>query len=304
MKISKEIEKIFRNNDPAEFTQFKYDNERKKIHNNKLKEDLKILKNETDDKQYSLYLFYTARFSDFVTHMLEIPSLSVKKINKILDELEDQFHPAYPPLSPISDSYYNTWSLFDLKISGEKETLASCFYDCMKLVKGADTLMLRLALNASLSKMEFFEQISTAKPIRAPSLYSVQLKNIYTDEIINLYNNTGFEGEIGYIWYTRVLPSPCGYSYYSSLNTPYIFRNTEKEKLLRFIENTLPKIKPSKTNDSYFELMKFGLNKMFWPTFIFESYSNYDGGAIYLQGTPDDPLSRPHSEESFELSCQ
>ncbi len=42
---------------------------------------------------------------------------------------------------------------------------------------------------------------------------------------------------------------------------------------------------------------KWGPTRRYWTEFVFESYVNHEPGAIFLEGMPDIPESRPHSPE-------
>src|ERR1039457_5211689 len=43
--------------------------------------------------------------------------------------------------------------------------------------------------------------------------------------------------------------------------------------------------------------LKWGTSRRYWTEFVFEGYVNHRPGAIYLEGLPDVPESRPHSRE-------
>jgi hypothetical protein len=43
--------------------------------------------------------------------------------------------------------------------------------------------------------------------------------------------------------------------------------------------------------------LKWGTSRRYWPEFVFEGYVNHQAGAIFLKGLPDNPESRPHSNE-------
>jgi hypothetical protein len=48
--------------------------------------------------------------------------------------------------------------------------------------------------------------------------------------------------------------------------------------------------------------MKFGPSLRYWNEYVFEGYADHDAEAIFLEGLPDVPESRPHSEASRRRS--
>ncbi len=41
--------------------------------------------------------------------------------------------------------------------------------------------------------------------------------------------------------------------------------------------------------------MKYGLNRRYWPEYIFTGYANYTANAVLLTGIPDLPETLPHA---------
>ena len=44
-----------------------------------------------------------------------------------LVKAQDMYTPGYPPMSPITVSYYGCWTIYDLPIGKDDETLGGCF---------------------------------------------------------------------------------------------------------------------------------------------------------------------------------
>ena len=48
---------------------------------------------------------------------------------KKMERLRDDYMPDYPPMSPLTKSYYNHWELYDMRFGKDKETIARIFLD-------------------------------------------------------------------------------------------------------------------------------------------------------------------------------
>jgi hypothetical protein len=273
----------------------------------KLREDAtEQMKRDTEglntvDPLFSAYLFVFRRLVDFANCTLGI--LEVKKYEKFINESTEYLQPSFPPMSPISDSYFNLWSVCDVRLAaGNDETMASCFAECLQSTnKLKNKEIAILAERLAYSHMSFLEQIEPATSVYEKSHFKLPVRDIFSGDEFWISAASGYAGEVGKIWFGRVLPSLSGLSSTAChifMGTPYIFEKQDKNGILAFLERAIHKVKGNSREESYRKFMKFGLEKRYWPNFIFNAYVNFEPGAIFLTGVPDIPLTQPHSPES------
>jgi hypothetical protein len=96
------------------------------------------------------------------------------------------------------------------------------------------------------------------------------------------------------LWYVDVLPPPIpGGSEHVVFTTPYIVVHPGLPDWLAYFSRALSKRRMAGDQERH---MKYGTKHMYWPDYVFEAYVNHRADAIYLEGLPDVPESRPHSE--------
>jgi hypothetical protein len=74
---------------------------------------------------------------------------------------------------------------------------------------------------------------------------------------------------------------------------------SEKE-WVEFVERNLSRLKYNDVQQAYFHFIKYGLNKFYWPEYIFQAYVNHKSNVIWLTGFPDKPESLPHADDNFK----
>ena len=138
-----------------------------------------------------------------------------------------------------------------------------------------------------------------------------QIKRTGNRRRIQVIIPSGYVGRKGEMILARVLPEPfpeLNYGYSVVFTTPYIitemqgdrFNLADTEKWMAYFHRTQQHTKIKDIKRSYQILMKYGLNRSYWNEYIFEGFVNFNSQMILLAGFPDDPASRPHSEENSE----
>ena len=51
--------------------------------------------------------------------------LSMKKYARIVGKSQDTYMPGYPPMSPITTSFFTFWAFFDVRFGADKETIGT-----------------------------------------------------------------------------------------------------------------------------------------------------------------------------------
>jgi len=54
----------------------------------------------------------------------ELDELSIK-----VEKAQDTYIPGYPPMSPVTQSFFTFWAFFDLRFGIDKETIGTCMLD-------------------------------------------------------------------------------------------------------------------------------------------------------------------------------
>jgi hypothetical protein len=210
------------------------------------------------------------------------------RISEIVSRAEDEYVPSQPPMSPVTRSFFNTWTLFDCGVGIERETFG--------------TILLALAARLRMSA-EFADLLGKWQASRfglfeleAEAGETARLRELVTGARIEAVNPTRYKGARGTIWYVRALPPPvAGFSQHVIVTTPYEVTVPGEQAWMAFLGRTLPKTKIADTRHAYEHLMKWGLGSNYWAEYVFEAYAGHDPDGIRLMGLPDVPESRPHS---------
>jgi uncharacterized protein (DUF1501 family) len=72
---------------------------------------------------HAMYTHAQNQMSVMAEQLLELPEM--KAFAKIIGEAQEEYMPSWPPMSPISTSYFWCWSTFDATANAHRETLGS-----------------------------------------------------------------------------------------------------------------------------------------------------------------------------------
>ena len=265
------------------------------------------------DPVHAVYAYAQNKMSIFVEQLSALPQLS--KLTNALAEAEEEYMPSYPPMSPLTTSYFTCWGFFDLATGLKRETFGTITIDlCRTLDVDKDLITVFEFMQNSRMGLFIHEGVSGG---------CIALREVVTGRETKAAVASGYMGEAGQIWYARVLPEPfpeLARGYGIVFTTPYVIvemtgadrtlPSTEK-KWMEFFERNLPGINMKEPAAAYEFLLKYGLSRQqanyrhpgmhYWNEYIFEGYVSYRDDMILLAGYPDIALSRPHSRESREL---
>lgn len=265
------------------------------------------------DPVHAVYAYAQNKLSVFSEQLGELPELA--RLTNALADAQDEYMPSYPPMSPLTNSYFSCWGFFDLSTGLKRETFATITIDLCRTLDVDRSLITVFELMQD-SRMGFYiHEGVTGK--------YVLLREIVTGRKTKSIVPSGYMGEAGQIWYARVLPEPfpeLGYGYAVVFTTPYVIvelvghnrsHYAPEKNWVDFFERNLPKTKIKKPTAAYGYFMKYGLSRQqmnyrrpgmhYWNEYVFEGYVNHNDNMILLAGYPDIALSRPHSKESEEL---
>jgi hypothetical protein len=77
--------------------------------------------------------------------------------------------------------------------------------------------------------------------------------------------------------------------------SPYVLTAPDVTGWTAYLDRVASKTSATTRVESLEQHFKWGPNPRYWMEFVFEAYSRYESGAIFLHGLPDVAESRPHS---------
>lgn len=252
------------------------------------------------DPLHAVYVYAQNRMDILAQQLTQLPAC--QKIVSALAKAEEIYMPSFPPMSPVTTSYFLCWGLFDLEVGMGNESLANIAIKVSQALSHNQTLI-TLYQNMQESRMGIYLHEDTEGK-------QIILKELITNKEITCVSPSGYLGTPGEIWFARIFPEPfteLTFGYSVAFTTPYIvgkvedgyFKNTGSLKNWQaFLDRTLSKTGETDRIRAYEKLMKYGLNRHYWNEYIFEGYANYTDHAVYLTGIPDLPDSLPHSEKN------
>jgi hypothetical protein len=206
------------------------------------------------------------------------------------EEAEDLYTPQGPPISPLTNSFYTNWAQYDVAFGLGRETLTTISIAVARKI-GMHASFLELAQKLAESRCGVYEH-------QGADGDTIQLRELWTNKEVQALNATGYNGQPGEIWYTRLLPpNDMLPGVHVNFNTPYVMHaNTHKAHWLASIERVLANAKGHNPEQDFYNYMKFGPEPFYWTEYVFEAYTNHTSDMIWLQGLPDQPETRPHSD--------
>lgn len=257
----------------------------------KSEEDIKTIKTpgQFEGDMHPSHAVY-ASTQNIVSYLAENLSVlpELEEYHKIAGHAEDEYMPGYPPMSPLTKSYFTHWAFFDLRFGKDRETIGTCLLDIGSEI-GINEGYIELIRLLQESRMGLY--LNQGMEGKSVLLYEIFSKRQYRCHVAS-----GYTGRKNEIWFVRVAPPPFGLDDQNIvITTPYIMIETLKEDWEDYFNRTLPRIGIDPPISAYAELMKHGLEINYWNEYIFQGYCNFSNNVIYLTGIPDKLETLPHS---------
>ena len=237
---------------------------------------------------HAIYAHVQNQMSVMAEQLLELAEM--KAFAKIIGEAHDEYMPSWPPMSPISTSYFWCWSNFDAAANAHRETLGSVTIR-IAAEFGVHSMMLTLMQTFNDSRMGVYrvEGHRHARP---------QLLDLVTNQRFSATCESGYIGNAGELWFARLLPpAMTASSDHVVFTSPYVLIAPDVMGWTQYFDRIAAKDPHRPRVEALERHLKWGTSRRYWPEFVFEGYVNHQAGAIFLKGLPDDPESRPHSKE-------
>ena len=214
-----------------------------------------------------------------------------RQFARLAAEAEDIYMPSYPPVSPVTNSHFAMWSLFDLQFGQSHETIGTCFLRIAELTDLPAGLQ-ATALALQNSRLALYVHCGH------DGLF-VSLREIGQERIERCLVPAGYRGEAGEIWLARLLPPASTlFDYHVVSTTPYVIGDGSEPAWLAYLDRERRRLssKPlPRKIDATTYIMKHGPSVNHWNEYIFCAYAGHCNEAVFLTGIPDIKESLPHA---------
>lgn len=236
---------------------------------------------------HALYVYAQNQLAVIAEQISALKELA--RFEKLIGAAEEEYMPGGPPMSPLTKSFFTSWSLFDACVGIGNETIGSIITAIGPTI-GLDPELRRIFEILHTSRMGVYAH----EGINDDS--TVCLRELVTGEILSAVPTSGHNGQRGELWYARLLPPPLpGVKDHIVFTTPYQLIMTGEDEWHAFFRRMLSDGPAEIRISEYERLMKFGPNRNYWNEFVLEAYVNHRSDVIFLKGLPDMAASRPHS---------
>lgn len=240
------------------------------------------------DPQHAVYVNTLNLISLFGEEMSALPPLH--KVNDFVAKWQDIYQPSFPPMSPITKTYFTCWTMLDVAFGTDKETVCSCFLSLLDRLD-LDTLSIEAARNLDQSRMGIYEVLSNQGKL-------IELRELVTDRRVTALCTSGYQGTAGHLLWVRLAPPLTNSEDYCvTLTTPYRLVMHTMADWLQYFERHDIHAGTVGVDTRLHRHMKFGKNPTYWSEFIFYGYSNFTSDVILLAGFPDQPSTQPHHDK-------
>lgn len=249
--------------------------------------DVETLVSQGYDPLHAVYISVQNITSVFAECVSELPEL--QPYHDVVAAAEDEYMPGGPPMSPLTLSYFTTWTFFDFRFGDSLETIGTCLLDVSH----------RLGLNPGLveairlfqeSRMGIYEHRGTQGG-------RVRLRELPTGRNVDALCTSGYRGKPGELWYVRVCPSLADLCEYQvTITTPYVLTEANASDWTAYLKRAMLELPHVDKEHRLHDLLKYGLSVHHWNEFVFQGYHHHRHDAIFLAGLPDVRDSLPHAE--------
>jgi len=256
--------------------------------NKKLLNDLeKQFDPATGDPLYHTYMYTLSSIMPLVNLVTSMPDLAAYR--KLSEEQEDLYAPGYPPMSPVTDSYYQWRDLCDLRFGNENLTVMEILIEMASFLpmnSGVVDIMKKM----SESRMGLYE-------LKEYHEDKIVLQEVVSKKTFKVYSSSGYQGKIGQLWYVRLVPPLMdSIDYHAVMTTPYVVASAGvREWEAFFLKNNI-------NEGNLYPFMKYGPSINYWSEFIFWGFLNYVDTAIFMTGFPDKFETMP-AHNSFKRTA-
>jgi hypothetical protein len=225
---------------------------------------------------YLLVHHLALAFAEIVSRLPEMRAYS----NEIV-RAQNRYIPNGPPISPLTASYFYSWSLFDCVIGKTTDTLAGCLIEANDVV-GLKPEEIAALGKLNTSRMGVYEHQGLVEDF-------VKLRELVTNQEFIAHVPSSYRGRSGELWLVRLLPPllPELVTYHIAFTTPYVLCGASRKDWILFLRRNLVSTRAPSEGEALNQFMKLGWSKNYWNEFIYLAYYQAQPNAIFLSGIPD-----------------
>ena len=240
--------------------------------------DFTALAEQGQDPLHAVYAGTINLVSTLLEQAAELPLMD--PVREFLVEAQDLYTPGYPPMSPITGSFFATWTMFDVRFGSDLETVGDLFAGVSDLLGLGEVRDLALT-HLRRSRLGIYE-------VGACARNRARLRELVTNTEFDALIPSGFQGKTGEIILTRLLPPLMGeLIYHVAATTPYILLELAKSDWLNYFSRHQVIPGTVGVEERLQRHMKFGLKSDYWSEYVFWGYVNHRPDAIFMTGFPD-----------------
>ena len=242
------------------------------------------------DPQHVMYVcaqHFTSLFVDGICQLDELDEYS-----EIAARAQDEYMPYGPPMSPITQSFFWTWTLFDLQFGKDRETVGSCLLELMRSMDAPQDMLGPLEKFVN-SRMGIYLHSGMRDN-------KVRLRELVTGEEFLCHSTSGYHGRKNELWYVRLMPPvSADFDYHIVMTTPYVLIESSAKDWIAYLNKHL--LDTNHKRRLLDDLLKYGNKHVNWMEFVFQAYHHHKCDAIFLAGIPDVSDSLPPSTLHNEI---
>jgi hypothetical protein len=246
-----------------------------------------------DFPSHTMYTYVQNQVHVMISQLLSLPAMDA--FNDAVCDAEEDYQPGWPPGSPISESYFGTWTAYDLPVGPRRETLGQVVV-AVAAQHGTHPDMVKMMQSLQESRMGISRVLEQDGG-------RVRLRELAGGDAVMAEMPSGYVMKRkGELWLTRVLPPTRPCDAHVVFTSPYVLIHPSLSAWTAYVERAAQSVPGVFREQALEQHFKWGPNPRYWPDFIFEGYDSHEAGAIFLVGLPDVPESRPHSPHFKGLS--
>lgn len=285
-KIRRELERVLRQK-VASFEAFRRGKQRAES----IKSMDQLLR-EGRDPLHALYANTTNLAGLFMEDLFGLPFLD--RAAAFIEEVQDDYQASYPPMSPITVSFYMHWLLYDVRFGADQETIGELLLAVSDLLK-LDSAQLEALRNLCGSRVGIFEA-------RAVGEGRYRLRELVTSREVEAVIPSGYNNSHTALMLVRLAPPLYGLDgHHVSLTTPYMLLGTTEQDWMDYFHRQQVAPRTEGGEERLHRHLKYGPDKRYWPEYVLKGYVNFLSDRIFLTGFPDRPETLPH-DDSFDPS--
>ena len=233
------------------------------------------------DPAHAVFI-YAQNFASVMAEEMSVLK-ELRQYARTVEKAEDEYIPSFPPMSPVTISYFTMWAFFDVLFGQSHETIGTCLQRLAREASFQGWLMDAINVMQN-SRMGFYVHCGIEDRY-------VRLREIGGGEIKRCYSTSGYNGEEGQIWFARLIaPSHSLVTHHVVMTTPYVLLGTTERMLSAYLAREIARMGAKhlpRGMEAHTFLMKHGPSPNHWNEYIFSGYVNFQNDAVFISGIPD-----------------